>query len=105
VDASEWTRKCELAGIFYSCEYVYRAVLATLQSASAPYRKALTIGLLVILLYITAHSVSPPPRTPPTIPSRSVPPSPFLLFLPSEAVLHILEEEKKKMNFSTDVPF
>lgn len=35
-------RKCELAGIFYSCEYVHRAVLATLQSASAPYLKALT---------------------------------------------------------------
>lgn len=29
VDASEWKRKCEVAGIFYSCEYVHRAVLAT----------------------------------------------------------------------------
>lgn len=70
VDASEWTRKCELAGIFYSCEYVHRAVLATLRSASAPYLEALTIGLLVILLFFTAHSASP------SVPMTSLPTHP-----------------------------
>lgn len=40
--ASEWKRKCELAGIFLNTEksivnIVHSAVLATLQSASAPY--------------------------------------------------------------------
>lgn len=41
--ASEWKRKCELAGIFLNkkkksiVNIVHSAVLATLQSASAPY--------------------------------------------------------------------
>lgn len=40
--ASEWERKCELAGIFLNKEksivnIVHSAVLAKLQSASAPY--------------------------------------------------------------------
>lgn len=77
VDASERRRKCELAGIFYSCEYVHRAVRAMLQSASAPYLEAFTIGLLVILLPFTAHSDVPfcvhYPTTHPSLLNPSIP--------------------------------
>lgn len=89
VDASEWTRKCELAGIFYSCEYVHRAVLATLQSASAPYLEALTIA------FLWSCSSSQHTRSPPSVPVTSLPtppnpsnpthpthPVPFPLFSP-----------------------
>lgn len=70
VAASERRRKCELAGIFYSCEYVHRAALATWPSASAPYRKALTdrpsrdLALLSAPLPLPAlpSSSSPTPR-------------------------------------------
>lgn len=79
MDASERTRKCELAGIFYSCEYVHRAALATLQSASAPYLKALRPSCDFALF--TAHTAPPsfpvtPP--PPLSPFGSFPPFPPL---------------------------
>lgn len=79
VDASERRRKCELAGIFYSCEYVHRAVRAVSRSASAPYLEALTIGLLVIL-FSSRHTRRPllcPHDSPLLHPSPTLtPPSP-----------------------------
>lgn len=77
-DASERRRKCELAGIFYSCEYVHRAVRAVSRSASAPYLEALTIGLLVIL-FSSRHTRRPLlcPHDSPLHPSPTLtPPSP-----------------------------
>lgn len=80
MDASERRRKCELAGIFYSCEYVHRAVRAVSRSASAPYLEALTIGLLVILFssrhtrgpllcpQVSPLPPHPTPSQPPTLP-------------------------------------
>lgn len=82
VDASEWTRKCELAGIFYSCEYVHRAVLATFCGLLLHLiLKHLTIGLLVISLSFTAHSASPSP-TIAHLPSLPSPPSSLGSFPP-----------------------